>query len=87
MTTYSYLLFYADTPRGEKNKLFRWSIVSIIYWRQRLEYWIRKGYVIRAAYVEERIIDTGTGTLIEKTNARIEDSEILSIVDSVIASK
>lgn len=85
MTTYSYLLFYADTPRGERNKLFRWSIISIIYWRQRLEYFIRKGYIIRSAYVEERIINSETGILQEKNNTRIEDAEILAIVDEVIA--
>jgi len=75
----SYLIFYADTPKNEKNKLFKWDIVSIIYWRERLKYFIKKGFIMRAVYLEE--INTVTG---EVTNARIPDEEILSLTDETV---
>lgn len=79
----TFLLFYADTPGDanhtpEKNKLFKWEIPSIVQWRERLEYWIKRKFIIRSAYVEE--INTSTG---EVTNQRIEDAEILAIVEII----
>lgn len=82
----TYLLFYADTPAGEKNKLFKWEIPSIIQWRERLTYWIKKGMLIRSAYVEEKHIDT-SGNVLEKTNQRIEDAEIQAIVDAILIKR
>jgi len=46
------LKFYADTPRGEKNKPFTWKINSILDLPSRLEYFIKKGFEIRSAWYE-----------------------------------
>jgi hypothetical protein len=78
----TYLIFYADTPKDEKNKLFKWDIVSIVYWRERLKYFIKKGFFIRAAFVEE--INTKTG---EVTNTRIQQEEIQSLIDELLVHR
>jgi hypothetical protein len=46
------LKFYADAPNGEKNKQFTWKVNSILDVKARLEYFIKKGYDIRAAWYE-----------------------------------
>lgn len=46
------LKFYADTPRGEKNKPFTWKINGMTDLKDRILYWIKKGYYIRAAWYE-----------------------------------
>jgi hypothetical protein len=71
-----FLIFYADTPNGELNKLFRWRISSILAWRERLSYFIKKGFLIRSAYLEEKGI-----------NQRISEYEIQGIIDDIISSK
>ncbi len=70
-----FLLFYADTPNGENNKLFRWRLRSILEWRERLTYFIKKRFLIRAAFLEENGI-----------NQRISEAEIQSIIDDVMSS-
>jgi len=59
------LKFYADTPRGEKNKLFCWT-VSILSLQEALFRFFSEGYVIRAAWFE--MLNTETG---ETENTRI----------------
>lgn len=46
------LKFYADTPRGEKNKQFTWTIKGMVDLTDRLKYFIKKGFYIRAAWYE-----------------------------------
>ena len=61
------LKFYADTPRGDKNKFFCWKIDSILDLEKRLLYWMEQGYYIRAAWYE--YVDEETG---EKQNDKID---------------
>jgi len=61
------LKFYADTPRGEKNKYFCFSINSIMDIEARLLYWMQKGFYVRAAYYE--FVDDETS---ETTNQQID---------------
>lgn len=42
--------FYADTPKGEKNKLFKWRTFGHNGVRTCLMYWMKKGFYIRAAW-------------------------------------
>lgn len=42
--------FYADTPRGEKNKLFRWRSFGPNGVRNCLLNHIAKGFIIKAAW-------------------------------------
>jgi hypothetical protein len=55
------LKFYADTPRGEKNKYFCFKINSILDLEGRLIYWLKKGMYIRSAWYES--IDEETGLI------------------------
>jgi hypothetical protein len=61
------LKFYADTPRGEKNKFFCWN-VSILQLEEALYRFFARGFVIRAAWYET--INTETGV---HENTRIRD--------------
>jgi hypothetical protein len=45
------IAFYADTPRGEKNKLFFFKIPSEKIAKRRLKYFKNKGFLIRAAWL------------------------------------
>lgn len=51
MNTYiNKLKFYADCADGSRNKLFSWSINSVIDVESRIIYFLKKGYQIKAAY-------------------------------------
>lgn len=76
------LKFYADTPRGEKNKLFSWTIKSILDLPARLNYFTNKGYYIRSAWYES--IDEDTG---EKTNQQIDLIEYYEDRSNVLFTK
>ncbi len=60
--------FYADTPRGEKNKLFCFNC-DILNLKDCLLRFILKGFNVRSAWYEK--IDQDTGEIIE--NSRIND--------------
>lgn len=66
------LKFYADTPKGEKNKLhcFKVSLFTLedAYFR-----FLATGYNIRASWYEK--IDTESGVIAE--NCRLNDKELL----------
>jgi hypothetical protein len=64
------LKFYADTTRGERNKFFCFSIASRSELDERLDYWIDKGFYIRAAWHES--INEQTG---ERTSKQIDMME------------
>lgn len=70
--------FYADTPRGEKNKLFCFK-ADLLTLEETLMRFLRKKFVIRAAWFEQ--IDTETGELL--TNQRIPTETLQSIFDKV----
>ena len=72
------LKFYADTPRGEKNKFFCWQIASIFNLEEKLIEFIQKGFEIRSAWYEK--INDETGEILE--NSRINDLQ--SIFDKAI---
>ena len=59
------LKFYANTPRGERNKLFCFKIVSIIHLEEALGRFFMKGFDIRAAWYER--IDKNTREVRENT--------------------
>jgi hypothetical protein len=63
------LKFYADTPRGQKNKFFCWE-VTILSLEDSLNRFFLEGYAIRAAWYE--MINTETG---EHFNERIKVQE------------
>jgi hypothetical protein len=64
------LKFYADTPRGEKNKLFCWN-VSVLQLEEALYRFFARGFVIRAAWYETINTDTGV-----HENSRINHQQI-----------
>lgn len=72
-----FLLFYADTPNGELNKLFKWRLSSILDYPKRIEYFLRKGFRIRSAYIETNVFQN------ETKNMRISTAEIQSINDNI----
>lgn len=45
--------FYADTPRGERNKLFKWRCHGANGIRACLMNFIKKGFYIRAAFASD----------------------------------
>jgi len=49
----SILKFYADTPRGERNKLFKWKCHGPNGIRACLINFIKKGFYIRTAYASD----------------------------------
>jgi len=71
--------FYADTPRGEKNKLFCFK-VDLITLKETIKRFMIKKFVIRSAWYEK--IDTGTGELIE--NTRIPSDSLQEIFDEMM---
>lgn len=72
--------FYADTPRGEKNKQFCFK-TNLLNISDTIKRFIRKKFVIRAAWYEK--IDTCTGELIE--NTRIPAETLQDIFNEVIS--
>jgi len=64
------LKFYADTPRGERNKLFCWD-VSIIHLEDAIFRFFARGFNIRAAWYENTNSKTG-----QKENQRINIEEL-----------
>lgn len=50
--------FYADTPKGEMNKLFIFTS-DTFHWEECIKRFIRKGFYIRAAWFETIDIETG----------------------------
>jgi len=50
--------FYADTPRGERNKFFCYTC-SIVNYEEFFLRFILRGYAIRAAYYNQTNINTG----------------------------
>jgi hypothetical protein len=52
------LKFYADTPRGDKNKLFTWD-VSILTLEDALFRFFAKGWNIRSAWYNKTNTETG----------------------------
>ena len=74
------LKFYADTPRGERNKLFCWD-VSILHLEDAIFRFFARGFVIRAAWYENVNQETG-----RVTNERI-DTEGLFDKFSSLSSK
>ena len=64
------LKFYADTPRGEVNKLFCWE-VDILSLEDAIFRFFAKGFHIRAAWYEK--IDAENGYMIENTKLTVQD--------------
>lgn len=58
--------FYADTPRGEKNKFFSWA-VTILTLEEALFRFFEQGFAIRAAWYEKMDTDSG-----ETENTRLD---------------
>jgi len=73
------LKFYADTPRGEKNKQFCFKI-GLLTLKDSIKRFIIKGFVLKSVYYEK--IDTGTGELLE--NTRIPPETIQDIFNEVV---
>jgi hypothetical protein len=82
----AYLVFYADLPDGRKNVKQKWEIPSVVEWRPRLTWFIEHHYSIRAAWLQDDTIDLATGE-VKESNSRIEQSEILAIIDELIAQQ
>lgn len=55
------LKFYADTPRGEENKLFCWN-VSVVHLEAAIFRFFARGFEIRAAWYENTNTETGQVT-------------------------
>jgi len=53
------LKFYADTPAGEKNKFFCYNGISFLNHEEKLKDFIKKGFIIKAAYLQTTNEDTG----------------------------
>lgn len=51
--------FYADTPKDEKNKFFCWQVNSISDAEELLLYFLKKKFIIRAAWFENINVSTG----------------------------
>jgi len=71
------LKFYADTPRGERNKLFCWK-VSILHLEDAIFRFFARGFVIRAAWYENVNQETG-----QVTNERINIEELFDKFSSL----
>lgn len=66
------LKFYADTPKGEKNKLFCFE-VNILELENAIIRFLIKGFVFRAAWYQRT--NTLTGEIKENTRINIETIE------------
>ncbi len=71
--------FYADTPNGEKNKLFCFK-VDLLTLKDTIKRFMIKQFVIRSAWYEK--IDTSTGELIE--NTRIQSETLQEIFNDMV---
>lgn len=73
------LKFYADTPRGEKNKMFCFKVDQLTM-AETLKRFLGNNFVIRACWYEK--IDTETGEVIE--NTRIPSETIQGLFNEVV---
>jgi hypothetical protein len=77
------LKFYADTPRGEKNKYHCYAC-SLLHLQETLSRFFEKGYNVRAAWYQS--LDTETGAVI--SNERIDVPKLFDeFYDNHIKSK
>lgn len=77
------LKFYADTPKGEKNKLFCFE-VNILELENAVKRFLIKGFNIRAAWYQKTNIITGE--IKENTRLNIENIQN-SLIDKYVKSK
>lgn len=61
--------FYADTPRGEKNKLFCFD-TSVLTLKETVWRFFNQGWSIRSAWYEN--INLTTGEVIENTKLNVQ---------------
>ena len=73
--------FYADTPRGEKNKFFCFSI-ELLSLEQSIKNFLSKGFNIRALWYEKTNTDTG-----EVENTRIKKEHLEKFWQDVLTEK
>ena len=71
--------FYADTPKGEKNKQFCFN-TNILSLADSVKRFFLQGFNIKAAWYEK--IETDTGEIIE--NTRIPKSTLQELFDQAI---
>ena len=64
------LKFYANTPKGEKNKYFCFN-VSLLQLEESIFRFIKRGYYIKSAWYE--CINTETGEILENSRITLQD--------------
>jgi len=63
--------FYADTPQGQKNKFFCFTLRTIMDIEAAIFRFLRKGFYFRSCWYER--INKETGEVIENTRVNMND--------------